>query len=139
MEKLTLPATLDKFEEMMSFVREQASKAGFEAAIVNKIALAAEEVLANVINYAYPDGGGDLTIETGLSSDNRNFVMTLVDSGNPFDPLNHEDPDINAPVEERSIGGLGIFMVKKIMDDVQYRREGDRNILVMEKKLDVKE
>ena len=91
---------------------------------------ALEEVFVNVCSYAY-DGSG--TVEVSLSSDMQKVTFVFKDSGKPFNPLDREDPNINASSEEREIGGLGIFMVKKIMDHVFYEYKDGFNVLKLEK------
>ncbi len=129
---MVFQAKLQNLESMFAFIRQAAARQGFDGQATNKIQLACEEALVNVINYAYPGKGGELDIECVNRPDR--LVITISDSGVPFDPLALPEPDINAPFEERKIGGLGIFMMRKIMDDVSYRREGGRNILTLEKK-----
>ncbi len=131
MERIILPAKLENLEKMFAFLREGASKQGFDAKMTSRIQLACEEALVNVINYAYPDKNGNLEI----TYDNREsgLQIEIIDNGIAFDPLSLPDPDITAPMEERRIGGLGIFMMKKIMDCVTYRRDAERNILTLVK------
>ena len=119
---------------MNDFIRRQAQEAGFDAATVNKILLAAEEILVNVIRYAYPGGTGDLTIACTFTGGNNELTIDIADSGMEFNPLLAAPPDTSLPVEERPIGGLGIFIVRKIMDEVRYRRENGRNVLTMIKR-----
>lgn len=98
------------------------------------IKLALEEVVMNVISYAYDD---DATheFEVRLCSNSEGVVIDVIDDGRPFDPL-HEaaEPDVEASLDARSIGGLGVFFVKTLMDDVEYRRENDRNRLTLTKR-----
>ncbi len=129
MERLFVPAHLENLEKMFAFVREGARRQGFDKEQINKIQLACEEALVNVINYAYPGKNGDLEIiynnkETGLE-------IEIIDSGIAFDPLTLPEPNIQAPMEERRIGGLGIFMIRKIMDEVKYKRDRGHNILTL--------
>jgi serine/threonine-protein kinase RsbW len=131
MARLVLPATMDNFETIMEFVRQGARDAGLEPPVVNKIALASEEAIVNVIHYAYGKGVGD--IEVTCETTGEGLVVTLRDRGVAFDPLAKAEPDIDAPVEERPIGGLGIFMVRKIMDKVTYKRVDGQNVLTMTK------
>ncbi|HOU35822.1 MAG TPA: SpoIIE family protein phosphatase [Candidatus Omnitrophota bacterium] len=131
MERLVLPAKLENLEKMFAFIREGAARQGFVKEHIDKIQLACEEALVNVINYAYPGRQGDLEI-TYLNS-NSYLEITLIDSGIPFDPLSLPEPDIHKPIEERNIGGLGIFMMKKIMDEVTYKRDGNKNVLTLVK------
>lgn len=126
---------MEHFEDMMSFVRGHARKAGFDDAGINQIALASEEILVNVIHYAYPEAEGDLEIEVGEATDGGGIEIIVRDSGGAFNPLEEETPDISAPVEERPIGGLGIFMVQQIMDAVSYERRGRENVFTMTKRL----
>lgn len=128
-------ATMDEFPAMQEFVGDAAAAAGFAPGQVNKILLASEEALVNVVNYAYPEGNGSLELSCEPSAPQIGMVIRIEDAGIAFDPLARPDPDITVPLEERPIGGLGIFMVKKIMDAVTYRRVDDRNVLTMTKYL----
>ena len=132
MEKVTLPVELENLGSMMKFIRDGAEAYGFDKKQVNQILVATEEPLMNVISYAYPDRDGDVEI-THDAREGKGFVIEITDSGVPFDPLSLADPDVNAPMEERGIGGLGIYMMRKIMDEVDYRREEGRNILTLAK------
>lgn len=122
---------MDLLEPMMEFIRSEAVRQGFSKKDVDQINLACEEIAVNVINYAYPGAEGKLEISLGENDDG--MIITVSDSGIAYDPLKREDPDIALPVEERPIGGLGIFMVKRIMEEVRYARENDRNVLTMVK------
>ena len=100
-----------------------------------KIELSIEEAVENVVQYAYEGGIGWL--EAGTSLDNKSLILTieLRDAGVPFNPLEKEEPDTGLTAEEREIGGLGIFLVRKTMDGMEYRREDGRNILTIRKKI----
>ena len=100
-----------------------------------KLRLSIEEAVENVVRYAYDGGIGWL--EAGIHYDQKNPLLTieLRDAGTPFNPLEKEDPDITQSAEERQIGGLGIFLCKKMMDSIQYRYEDNNNILTMTKKV----
>ena len=126
----TLPAKMDSLMTSLSFVGEHTSASGFDKKRMGEIELCLEEVLVNVFNYAYPDGPGDVEITCGLKDDGT-FLIVLADSGIPFDILSVDDPNTSANVDERHIGGLGIFFVKQLMNDVQYRRENGKNILTL--------
>lgn len=99
----------------------------------SQIDLAVEEIYINIASYAYPDSEGNAEII--LSENNGEFVMTFIDEGVPYDPLAKPDPDTTLSADERQIGGLGIFLVKKIMDSVTYKYEDGKNILTISKKL----
>ena len=94
-----------------------------------KVRLCAEEVIENIVNYAYKPADGFL--ELILHLEDGKFTMTFKDAGVKFDPLAKPDPDITLSVEDRPIGGLGIFLCKQMMDDVSYKYEGDMNVLSM--------
>lgn len=94
-----------------------------------KIRLCAEEAIENIISYAYGHNDGFIEVNSCISDDN--FVLSLKDGGMPFNPLGRKDPDINKPLEEREVGGLGIFICKRMMDDVRYTYKDGCNILTM--------
>ncbi len=98
-----------------------------------QIDLCVEEAFVNIASYAYGGDKGDATIR--LEETDGTVALTLIDSGTPYDPLARDDPDISLSAEDRQIGGLGIFLIKKSMDTVEYRYENGRNILRMTKKL----
>ncbi|MBR4870046.1 MAG: ATP-binding protein, partial [Oscillospiraceae bacterium] len=99
------------------------------------VCVAIEEVFVNVAHYAYGDGEGDVTLGIGFDGESRTVHFRLSDRGIPFDPLQKPDPDITLSVEEREIGGLGIFITKKTMDTVTYAYENGENILSMTKNI----
>jgi serine/threonine-protein kinase RsbW len=126
---IALPAKLENLERLMESVSKCARTQGFDQKKVNKIELAIEEVLVNIFNYSYPEKPGE--VEINCKMENGRFIIEIIDSGIPFDMTSLSDPDLTADVEERKIGGLGIFLVKKMVDEVRYRREKDRNILTL--------
>ena len=137
METLALPAVLENLEPMLDFMVASAKAAGFEKEFLGKIRLVGEEALVNIINYAYPGAQGAMEVQCG--NDGKGvYVIRIMDNGVPFDPFAKPDPDITAPVEEREIGGLGIFLIRQIMDTANYRRENNRNIMTLEKKLPIR-
>jgi anti-sigma regulatory factor (Ser/Thr protein kinase) len=98
------------------------------------ICLALEEAVSNVMLYAYPETtSGQVLVEADKTS--NQVVFTITDSGIPFDPTEQQEPDITLSAEERPIGGLGIFLVRKIMDSIRYERKDDKNILTLVKNL----
>ncbi|MFC1995627.1 ATP-binding protein [Chloroflexota bacterium] len=130
MPRIKLTAKLEKLEPMLTFIEQGAINQGFDATNLNRMHLASEEVLVNIINYAYPDKCGNIEITYGVKEDER-FVMEIIDWGIPFDPLSLPKPDVEAPLEKRKVGGLGIYLVRILMDEVNYRRDQDRNILTL--------
>jgi serine/threonine-protein kinase RsbW len=133
MKNLILPAVMENLDALIDFFIDGAKSVGFDGGAINKINLACEEALVNVINYAYQGKTGDIEVTLTPVTDGNGIVFGIIDSGIEFNPLHKAEPDINAPIEERPIGGLGIFLVRKIMDNVEYRRDAGKNILTMTK------
>src|SRR5574340_1206235 len=122
-----LPARLEHLDELVKSVSDCARSQGFDQKRIGAIELAVEEAFVNICNYSYPGKEGNAAVTCRL--DENRFILEIADSGIPFDITQLSDPDITAPAEAREIGGLGIFLMKKMMDEVTYRREGDRNVL----------
>ena len=135
MTSKTFPAKTALLADVLGFVEQTLES--YECSMKNQtaICLAIEEVFVNVANYAYAEGDGDVTLEIGFDEAGRDVTFRLIDQGVPFDPLQKPDPDITLSIEERQVGGLGIFIVKKTMDTVVYSYEGGKNILTMIKKI----
>ena len=102
--------------------------------VLSVVNLALEEVVTNIISYGYADGG-DRRIWIDLAVDGGHFIARIQDDAEAFDPLQKEEPDLDAPLHERKVGGLGIHLVKTLMDDVSYSRENGRNVLVIRKSM----
>jgi anti-sigma regulatory factor (Ser/Thr protein kinase) len=100
--------------------------------VKNQIMIAVDEIFSNIARYAYDVGIGNATIRVAADDD---IIVEFEDSGMAYNPLTADDPDTMLPAEERELGGLGIFMVRKLMDSVEYRREGNKNILTLIKRL----
>ena len=132
MRKIAFAAVLENLEPMLDFIEQGAQELKFDARELNRIRLASEEALVNVINYAYPDKNGSVEIIYEIK-DGKKLILEIIDSGVPFNPLSMPEPDIKSPMENRKIGGLGIFLVRSIMDELNYRREEGRNILTLTK------
>ena len=103
--------------------------------LLNKIEVALDELYTNIASYAYEPGTGDIEIEYDFDEETRLLTIIIADSGKAFDPLAKEDPNIALPAESRQIGGLGIFIVKKVMDETTYCRVDNKNILTLKKKI----
>lgn len=128
LSQIKLPARIEYLQTFMDFVSSCAGEQGFGQKKILEIELAAEEALVNIFNYAYKGREGEVEIICKLDN-NKKFILEIVDSGVPFNVLSVEDPDITADISERQIGGLGVFLMKKLMDSVQYRYEDNKNIL----------
>ena len=133
--ELRIPAVVEKLPELLAFIEQQLEEVGCPLKTQMEIAVAAEEVFVNIASYAYAPGTGAVTVRIEISDDPAAATITFSDSGIPFDPLKKVDPDVTLPAEEREIGGLGIFMTRKIMDDVTYTYRDGQNILTLKKNL----
>lgn len=131
MAELTVKATTENLDAINDFVNAQLEAAECPMKLMMQIDLALEEAYVNIAHYAYHPGTGEATVRCETAG--GNVVLTLVDSGRPYNPLEKEDPDVTASAQERPVGGLGVFLVKKLMDDVRYERRGDQNVLIMKK------
>ena len=135
MNDYTYPAVKDSIIYATEAVNLWLEKINCPAREQMKIGVALDEVLSNIIRYAYPDGNGVFTISLSFDTGRKMVGMTICDCGTAFNPLDREEPDISLPAEERPIGGLGIFLVKKMMDEVTYDRKDGQNMLTLRKKL----
>lgn len=133
MREITISASIENFEAVNAFVKESAERAGFDDEAINKILLATEEIYVNVVHYAYKGEKGPLIIKCETLENGDGISIQFVDNGIEFNPLESETPDTDASVEDRPIGGLGIFLVKTLMDGIEYRREKNRNVLLIKK------
>ena len=136
MEKLCIKAKLENLVDVTAFVESQLETLDLPMKTQMQIDLAVEEIFVNIASYAYSPEDGMAIIEVELTEDPR-VIITFIDNGKPFDPLAKEDPDVTQTAEDRKVGGLGIFMVKKSMDDVSYEYKDGQNILRIEKRLGV--
>ena len=128
MSSMQLPARIENMELLVQFISGNARKLGLAGKRIKEIELAAEEALINIINYAYPDRQGDIKV-TCVQRPAETFVIEIEDTGIAFDMLSIKDPDISAGISDREIGGLGVFLIRKLMDEVHYHRENGKNVL----------
>ena len=135
MTNKTFPARTEALTDVLGFVEETLEGLECSMKLQTAICVAIEEVFVNVAHYAYPEGEGDMTLGIGFDGDSREVTFRVSDKGVPFDPLKKPDPDTTLAAEEREVGGLGIFIVKKTMDSVSYSYENGENILTMIKKI----
>ena len=120
----------DELDRVSAAIEDFALEADWPLDLAFKVNLALEEVVINVMNYGHDDGLHEIDII--LTTEEDSLTIEIVDDGRPFDPLHDAPiPDVNAELEERNIGGLGIHLVRKMMDDVQYRREEGKNRLTL--------
>ena len=127
---ITLTNDVQEVPRLNVFVDEVCEDMGGDMETTMRMNLAIEEAVVNVIDYAYPSGTvGSIDIKVTIYDNHMEFVIS--DSGTPFDPTKKEDVDISLPVEERRIGGLGIHLVRQLMDKINYERKDGRNILTL--------
>ena len=135
MKKLVVDALTDNLDEVIGFVSGMVEEYDCPFRLVTAIELTVEEIFVNIAHYAYAPGTGKAEITADVGGDPLTLTVTFEDSGVPYDPLAKEDPDVTLPAAERQIGGLGIFLVKKNMDDVLYEYRNGKNVLTIIKKL----
>ena len=126
-------ADVSKMDELVDFVNGCLEEMECPFKIQTQIDVALDEIFSNIAHYAYPNGEGEAEITVQPTTESKGVLMTFKDRGVPYDPLQKEEPDISLSAEERQIGGLGIFIVKKTMDDVSYRYEDGQNVLTVKK------
>ena len=133
MKKMTIEAKREKLPEVLAFLDEVLESMDCGMKQQMQLDIAVEEIFVNIASYAYADENGIADIE--IDDETPGIVsIKFTDSGIPYDPVAKPDPDTTLSADERQIGGLGIYMVKKSMDDMLYERSGDKNILTIKKK-----
>ena len=135
MKELTIEATTGNIETVTDFVNEQLETLDCSMKVQMQVDIAIDELFSNIARYAYNPATGSATVQVEVTENPLAVVITFIDHGKPYDPLAKEDPDTKLSAEERQIGGLGIYMVKKTMDDVSYEYKDGRNILKIKKNL----
>lgn len=135
MKELTIEATTENIVTVTDFVNEQLEAMDCSMKVQMQVDIAIDELFSNIAHYAYNPETGSATVQVEVTEDPLAVVITFIDHGTPYDPLAKEDPNTKLSAEERQIGGLGIYMVKKTMDDVSYEYKDGRNILKIKKNL----
>ena len=135
MKELTIAATVENIEAVTDFVNEQLEALDCPMKAQMQIDIAIDELFGNIAHYAYNPEIGKATVRVEVVEDPLSVVITFIDNGVPYDPLAKADPDTTLSAEERDIGGLGIYMVKKSMDEITYEYKSGQNILTIKKNL----
>lgn len=135
MKELTIDATIENIAAVTAFVDEQLEQLDCPMKIQMQVDVAIDELFGNIAHYAYHPDIGAATVRVEVSENPLAVVITFIDNGVPYDPLAKEDPDITLSARERQPGGLGIYMVKKIMDDIVYEYKDGQNILKIRKEI----
>ncbi len=128
MKEIIVDAKVEKLDEVLRFIDQILEEEDCPTKICVQMDVAVEEIFVNIAHYAYPGTEGKARITADVSEGDRCLTVTFEDSGLQYNPLEKKDPDITLSAEERPIGGLGIYMVKKSMDKVEYRYENGHNI-----------
>lgn len=135
MNYLTVPARTEALEDVQAFLEGQLEGWDCSPGLQMQLSLVAEEIFVNIAHYAYPNGFGDAVIGVEISPQPPVLTLRFADHGIPFDPLSQPEADITLSAQERPIGGLGIFLTRKIMDEAVYSHADGQNILTLRKKL----
>lgn len=133
MREITVDAAIENITEVTAFVDEQLEAFDCPMKVQMQIDIAIDELFSNIAHYAYKLEVGKATVRVEFDKEPRAAVVTFVDSGVPYDPLAKKDPDVTLSAEERKIGGLGIYLVKKSMDDMFYEYKDGQNMLTIKK------
>ena len=133
MAKITVDANRESIPQVAAFVERELENYSCPMKALAQINIAVDEIYSNIVNYAYGGGVGKASVAVESAGENS-VRVTFEDSGVPYDPLAKPDPDVTLSAEERKIGGLGIFIVKKTMDSMEYKYEDGKNVLAIVKK-----
>ena len=133
MAEKTFDAALDQLDDVLAFVTGQLDELDCPPKVRFQIEVAVEELFVNIASYAYQPGTGTADVSVHAEENPRSVVITFRDRGVPYDPTAKPDPDVSLSAEERKIGGLGIYMVKKSMDEMKYEYRDGQNVLSIRK------
>ena len=135
MQEMNIEATIDNIPTVTAWVDEQLEQLDCPMKAQMQIDIAIDELFSNIARYAYNPETGPATVRVEVLEEPLAVVITFIDKGIPYDPLKQEDPNTKLPIEEREVGGLGIYMVKKTMDEIVYEYVDGQNILKIKKNL----
>ncbi|MCR5055483.1 MAG: ATP-binding protein [Clostridia bacterium] len=134
-KQMTVEATVENIELITNFINTELEALDCPMKAQMQIDVAVDELFGNIANYAYNPETGPATVMIDVEEDPLAVIITFMDHGKPYDPLSRDDPDITLSAEEREIGGLGVFLVKKTMDAVTYEYKDGKNILKIKKNI----
>ena len=132
---LTLRNEIAELPRLVAFATEFAENAELPADELNRLLIIIDELFSNIVRYGYDEPRSSGTVTVNLSYIRGRLGLEISDDGRPFDPLAAPDPDLDLPASERPLGGLGIYFVKKLVDEVRYSRQGTRNRLVLHRRI----
>ncbi len=133
MSEIVVDATIANIETITAFVDNKLEALGCPAKIQAQFDIATDEIVSNISLYAYSPATGKVTVRVEIVNEPLSVIISFMDDGVPFDPLQRADPDTGLPAESRDIGGLGIYLIKKSMDNVSYEYKDGKNILTISK------
>ena len=135
-KELKLPATVDNISAVTNFVEHELTERNCPKSAKAQINIAIDEIFGNIAQYAYNPKHGGATVRVEVTDDPIEVILTFMDKGKPYNPLEKADPDVTLSVKERKVGGLGIFIVKKSMDEIVYHYEDGKNVLKIRKNIE---
>ena len=135
MKQLDVTAVKENRPKVIGFVTGMLEEAGCGFMLITQVEVAVEEIFANIVNYAYAPEVGTATVKAGFAEDTSALVVSFIDRGKPYDPLSAPEPDKSIPLKQRKKGGMGIFMVKRTMDEMTYEYKDGQNILTIKKNI----
>jgi anti-sigma regulatory factor (Ser/Thr protein kinase) len=130
MKELSIDANIENLDAVLAFIESELEATNFPAELQQRISIAVEEIFMNIANYAYSPEVGGVAIRISIGD---GVTIEFEDKGKPYNPLERKNPNMNIPLEDREIGGLGIFMVKQMMDSVKYEYTEGKNIFTIMK------
>lgn len=131
MSDMAVAAKVEALSQVIQYINENLNHFGCREELINQIDLAVEEIFVNIAHYAYSGGEGDALISIELQGNPPQAIIRFSDSGKPYNPTAREAPDLLLPLQERPIGGLGIFLARKYMDSMEYEYKNGRNMLTL--------
>lgn len=134
--ELSIEATIENLEKVEEFIDENLDKCNFSTKRMNQIKISVEEIYVNIAHYAYSPNTGMAKISVDINQDDKYMEIVFIDQGKPYNPLEKKDPDVKLKLSERQMGGLGIYMTKKLMDDISYEYSHGKNILTLKNNWD---
>lgn len=132
-KEITVSAEINSIPVVTDFIEENLQNANCPPKDIIKFSIALDEILSNIAYYAYGENKGDVTVILNVYDEPKACSITFIDRGIPYNPLEKDDPDTTVSADERKIGGLGIFMVKKSMDEMIYKYQDGQNVLTIKK------
>lgn len=136
MKEITIKACLENISVVTDFIDEQLEELNCPIKAQTQINIAIDELFGNIVNYAYSPKEGEAIVRIEIEKNPLSVIITFIDNGVPFDPLSAKIPDISLSAEERDVGGLGIFLVRKSMNEISYEYKNGHNILKIKKNIE---